>query len=138
MNACGKSDDSIVPMNSANNDATEASAESAEERESARRNTRQSNLVRTQKPEGRRSRGLLGVREAAKDDRQLKFTNLLHHINVALLTASFYQLKKTAAVGIDGVSWHDYELDLENRIRDLHGRIQATCLRRLHCDSLCG
>ena len=32
-------------------------------------------------------------------------------------------LKKTAAVGIDGVTWQDYAHDLEAKLIDLHGRI---------------
>ena len=129
MNASGKSDGPIVPMSPANNGDAESLAESAEERGPARRNTKQPNLDRTSKPERRRSRGLLGVRETAKNRRELKFTNLLHHINVELLESSFYQLKKTAAVGIDGVSWHEYEQGLEERIADLHGRIHRGAYR---------
>ena len=101
MNARGKSDGPIVPMSPANNGDAESLTESAEGRGPARRNTAQSNLDRTQRPERRRSRGLHGVREAAANSCQLKFTNLLHHINVELLTSSFYQLKKKAAVGIE-------------------------------------
>jgi len=93
------------------------------------RNTRQSNLDRTPKPERRRSRGLLGVREAAGKSRELKFTTLLHHVNEELLIASFHQLKKKAAVGIDGMNWHEYERDLETRIADLHGRIHRGAFR---------
>jgi len=52
----------------------------------------------------------------------MKFTSLLHHINEELLTEAFFDLKKTAAVGVDEVTWEDYESDLENRIIDLHGR----------------
>jgi RNA-directed DNA polymerase len=129
MNARGKSDGPIVPMSPANNGDTESPAESAEGRGPARRNIKQSNLDRTLKPNYRRSRGLLGVREAARNRRELKFSNLLHHINVELLTASFYQLRKTAAVGIDRVSWHEYEQDLEDRIVDLHGRIHRGAYR---------
>lgn len=129
MNASGKSDGRIVPVNPANNDAAGASAESAEGRRSARRNIEQSNLDRTQKPERRRSRGLLGVREAAHQNRALKFTALLHHIGVELLTSSFYELKKKAAVGVDGMTWHEYENGLANRIDDLHGRIHRGAFR---------
>ena len=129
MNATGKSDGPVVPMNPANNDGTEPSAESAEGRGPARRNTDQSNLDRTPKPEHRRSRGLLGVREAAGKSRELKFTTLLHHVNDELLNASFHQLKKKAAVGVDGVRWHEYEQDLETHIADLHGRIHRGAYR---------
>ncbi len=129
MNARGKSDGRIVPVTSANNGGTEPSAESIEERRSARRNIDRPNLDRTLKPENRRSRGLLGVREAAKSRRDLKFSNLLHHINPELLTASFHKLRKKAALGVDGVSWHEYEQDLEDRIDDLHGRIHRGAFR---------
>ena len=129
MNACGKSDGSIVPMSPANNGDAESSTEPAEGRVPARRNTKQSNLDRTPKPAHRRSRGLYGVREPAQKRRKLKFTNLLHHISVELLTSSFYQLKKKAAVGIDRVSWHEYEQDHEDRIVDLHGCIHRGAFR---------
>jgi len=129
MNAIGESDGSIIPLNPTNKGGTEPPAESAEERGPARRNPDQPNLHRTPKPESRRSRGLRGVREATGKDRSLKFTALLHHINIELLTSSFYDLKKKAAAGVDGVSWHEYEQDLENRIADLHGRIHRGAFR---------
>ena len=37
--------------------------------------------------------------------------------------AKSQMLEKTAAVGIDGVMWQDYEDDLEAKLIDLHGRI---------------
>ncbi len=129
MNARGKSDAPIVPMSPANNDAAEASAESAEGRGAARRNTDQSDLDRTQSRKSRRSSGLSGVRDAARTSRELKFTALLHHLNVELLTWSFYQLKKRAAVGVDKMTWHEYEQGLEDRIDDLHGRIHRGAFR---------
>jgi len=77
------------------------------------------------------------VRESARKSRDLKFTALLHHINEELLTSSFYQLKKNAALGVDQMTWHEYEGDLENRISDLHGRVhrggfRAKPSRRTH------
>ena len=129
MNAGGKSDGRVVPLNPTNKGGTEPPAESAEERRPAGRNTDSSNLDRTQKPERRRSRGLLGVREAAACSRDLRFTTLLHHINVELLTSSFYELKKNAAVGVDPTTWHEYENGLEDRIVELHGRIHRGAFR---------
>jgi retron-type reverse transcriptase len=80
---------------------------------------------------------LLGVREAARQSRNLVFTALLHHVNEELLTSSFYELKKTAATGVDGMTWHEYEVGLEDRIAGLHGRIhrgayQARPSRRVY------
>ena len=64
MNANRKSDESVVPATSANNDAAEASAESIEERDSAKRNVLQPGSPRTPSRTQGKSRGLHGVREA--------------------------------------------------------------------------
>jgi len=129
MNANRKSDESVVPATSANNDAADASAEPAEERDSAKRNAKQDALPRTPSRPKRKSRGLHGVREAARKDSTLKFTALLHHVNIDCLTEAFYNLKKTAAVGIDGVTWHEYERNVEANIADLHDRIHRGAYR---------
>ena len=76
-----------------------ASAESAEERGPAKRHVEQDALHRTPSRNKRKSRGLLGVREAARKDSKLKFTALLHHIDVSSLRLAFFGLKKAAAVG---------------------------------------
>ncbi len=129
MNANRKSDESVVPTTSANNDAADASAESTEERDSAKRNVEQAALPRTPSRTKRKSRGLHGVREAARKDSTLKFTALLHHVNEGCLTEAFFNLKKTAAVGVDGVTWHEYERNVEVNIADLHGRIHRGAYR---------
>ena len=107
MNANRKSDESIVPATSANKDATEAFAESVEGRDSTKRNAEQSVLLQTPSWEQRRSYGLDGVREAARKDSTLEFTALLHHVNEDRLVDAFFKLKKTAAVGVDGVTGHE-------------------------------
>jgi len=94
-----------------------------EKRNPAERNADQTNPSRAQSRTKVGKRGLEGVREAARKDGKLKFVSLLHHADVDALRRSFYQLKKTAAVGIDGVTWQDYEHDLEAKLIDLHGRI---------------
>ena len=114
------------------------SAESMEGRGLTEENTEQSPPARTQSrkiddqlpglaPSGEpltaRSRGLLGVREATRRDRTLKFTSLLHHLTPQLLRASFFQLKKQAAPGVDEQTWHDYAEEIDRRIADLHGHI---------------
>ena len=81
-----------------------ASAESAEGRLSIVENAVPSNLARTPSRNQRRSNGLPGVREAARQSRHLKFTALLHHVNFRSLLMSFYQLKKNAAVGVDQIT----------------------------------
>jgi group II intron reverse transcriptase/maturase len=135
MHVAGESDSSIVPKKPANNGGVPLPAELAEGRELTKENIEQSLLDRTQSrnadgsPFKPRSRGLLGVREAARKDRKLRFTSLLHHITPELLQASFFDLKKQAAPGVDGETWRDYAVDFETRIDDLHGRIHRGAYR---------
>ena len=69
------------------------------------------------------------VREAARQRKKGQFTALLHHINADTLRTAFYALKRKAAPGVDGITWHDYEADLEPRIEDLHRRVQRGAYR---------
>jgi len=69
----------------------------------------------------------------------MKFTALLHHLSVDLLRESFYLLKRKAAPGVDGVTWQEYEPELEGRLVDLHGRVhrgayRATPSRRMYIE----
>jgi hypothetical protein len=67
--------------------------------------------------------GLDRVPQAAKGDKKLRFTALLHHVNIEQLRSSYYDLNRQAAAGVDGVTWQAYGDGLENRLADLHGRI---------------
>jgi RNA-directed DNA polymerase len=131
----GESDSPIVPKKPANNGGVPLPAESMEGRGLTKENIEQSLRDRTQSrssdgtPFVPRSRGLLGVRDAAQKDKQLQFTSVLHHITPELLRASFFALKKHAAPGIDGETWRDYAVELEQRIDDLHGRIHRGAYR---------
>ncbi|MNH06704.1 hypothetical protein D3C79_660800 [compost metagenome] len=51
--------------------------------------------------------GLEGVREAARRNKGMQFTALLHHITPQLLAQSFYALRRDAAVGVDSMSWRE-------------------------------
>jgi retron-type reverse transcriptase len=73
----------------------------------------------------RMSQGLDGVRKAAKERKQERFTSLFHHLSVDLLRDSFYALQRKAAPGVDGVTWQEYEVGLEDRLVDLHGRVHS-------------
>ena len=135
VHVAGESDSSIVPAKSANNGDVPSPTESMEERELTKENTEQLLLARTQRrnadgsPFVPRSRGLFGIREAAQQDQKLRFTSLLHHLTPELLRSSFFDLKKSAAAGIDGETWQDYAQDFEQRIVDLHGRIHRGAYR---------
>ena len=82
-------------------------AESVEGRGSTKRNALQQATDRTQRRNSV-SFALCGVREAARWDKRMRFTALLHHITPALLLASFLDLKRQAAPGLDGVTRQDY------------------------------
>jgi len=69
------------------------------------------------------SQGLHGVRERARKNKQERFTALLHHVTPELLRESFYALKRKAAPGVDGMTWQEYATGLEDRLKDLHGRV---------------
>jgi RNA-directed DNA polymerase len=135
MHVAGESDSSIVPGKPANKEGAPPSAESAEGRELTKENVRQLLLHRTPsrtesgKPLDRRSRGLPGVRETARRDRKLRFTNLFHHLTPELLRASYFELKKQAAPGVDGQTWQDYAEGFEQRIADLHDRLHRGAYR---------
>ena len=129
MNANRKSDESVLPATRRTTMLLNASAEPVEERDSAKRNAEQAALHRTPGRTKRKSRGLHGVREAARKDSTLRFTALLHHVNEDCLHEAFFNLKKTAAVGVDGVTWHEYEQNVEANIIDLHGRIHRGAYR---------
>src|SRR6202040_4227060 len=77
----------------------------------------------------RMSQGLDGVRKAARERKQERFTSLLHHVNAALLRDSFYALKRGASPGVDGVRWQEYESGLEGRLVDLHSRVHRGTFR---------
>jgi len=66
--------------------------------------------------------GLDRVRQAAKKDKGLRFTTLLHHVDLEQLRSSYLSLKKRAAAGVDEVTWQEYGDGLEERLADLHGR----------------
>jgi group II intron reverse transcriptase/maturase len=75
------------------------------------------------------SQGLAGVRKAARESKELKFTTLLHHLSVDLLRVCFYAMKRKAAPGVDGVTWAEYKTGLEDRLKDLHSRVHRGAYR---------
>src|SRR5258706_7211400 len=122
-----ESDCVVVPVNLSNNEE-HSSAEAGEGRARAKENIAPSNTSPTQSGE-RVSQGLRGVRKVARERRQERFTSLLHHVSVDLLRDSFYALKRQAAPGVDGVTWHEYEIGLEDRLTDLHSRVHRGAYR---------
>jgi len=127
MNNSRKSDNNIVPEKPANNEG-KISTEPVEGRALAKGNITNAAAVRTQ-GRGVASIGLCGVRRKAQQDKGARFNNLFHHIKPALLTKSFYDLKKKAAPGVDEMTWHKYKEGLVERIADLNERVHAGSYR---------
>jgi len=116
-------------MKQSNNPSKDA-AETGEGRALTKRNVSEYARGQTQSWNNTMSR-LARVREAAIKDKKQSFTALMHHLTPELLLKSFYELKRQAAKGVDGVSWNDYQKNLESRIQDLCRRIQSGQFRPL-------
>ena len=83
------------------------------------------------------SPGLLRVRKVAEEDKDARFTALLHHITPEALGASYYALRRNVAPGVDGCTWEEYREGLDERLEELHSRIhkgtyQALPSRRVY------
>jgi len=139
MHAVRESYSPIVPLRQANEGfqlrkvRSHQPEEPDQERGLAKGNVDCPPTTGTQRPDSRVSRGLIGVREAAERDGQLRFTALLHHITVDRLTNSFMNLRRDAAPGIDDVRWKQYRQGLEGRLTDLHNRIHCGSYRAQPC-----
>src|ERR1700686_5541131 len=122
-----KSDSGIVATKPTNKTGRPV-AEPVEPRPGTKGNADQQSTHRAQR-RARVTQALGRVRLAARQRKKEQFPTLLHHINVDTLRTAFYALKRKAAAGVDGVTWQDYEADLEPRLEDLHGRVHRGAYR---------
>ena len=106
MHAAEESDSGVVPMNQPNKSGRPP-AEVGEGRLEIKENIAQPNTRPTQSGISV-SQGLSGVRRRAQENKQEKFTALLHHLTVDLLRESYFALQRRAAPGIDGETWQQY------------------------------
>src|SRR5215831_16564442 len=77
------------------------------------------------------------IAELAKEDPKRQFHSIAHLITVAKLEEALRSLRKDASAGIDGVTYEQYEMNVEEKIRQLHqrlkeGKYQAQPLRRVY------
>jgi group II intron reverse transcriptase/maturase len=95
----------------------------------AKGNLQEQNVLRTQRRVSVRS-ALERVRQAAKQDKAMRFTALLHHVyNPDTLRQAYFSLKKEAAPGVDGQTWHQYGEALEEHLQDLAARLKRGAYR---------
>lgn len=126
MNEPGKSDGFIVPKKSPNQARAEQAvvAEGMEGRNPTKGNTGQQNAYRTQGRDHVHS-ALERVRTVAREDKQARFTALLHHIyDPHSLELAYLNLKKSASPGVDGETWRHYGEALENNLQSLSHRLK--------------
>ena len=127
-NGRGKSDSSVVPQKPPNK-ARASAAEAVEGRGLAKGNPPERNASRTQRRTDAPS-ALERVREAARANRQQRFTALLHHVyDVGRLYGAYLALKREAAPGVDGETWQHYGENLEGNLRDLSARLKRGAYR---------
>jgi len=129
MHGREKSDSAIV-AGKPTNKAVLTAAEPVERRAGTKGNASQQSTDRAQN-RATVSQALARIRQAARQRKKEKFTALLHHISVDLLEEAFFDLKEDAAAGVDGLSWADYEQNLERNLEDLHARIHRGAYRAL-------
>jgi RNA-directed DNA polymerase len=121
MNERGKSDRPVVPAKPPNK-AGRPAAEVVEGRGLAKGNadgaTRPGPRAGVSVPSA-----LDRVRRVARQDKEVRFTALLHHVTVDRLRAAYRALNPKAVVGVDAVTWQDYGCDLEANLQDLCARV---------------
>lgn len=130
MNGREKSDRCVVPEKPPNKEGgAPRSAEAVEGRDLAKGNSKQQNRFRTQ-CRADLHRELNRVREAAKQDRKMRFTALWHHVyRVDRLREAYFGLKRGSAPGVDGLTWQQYGVHLEENLRGLAERLKAGTYR---------
>src|SRR5438067_12973800 len=129
MSRRGKSDSAIV-AGKPTNKAGQLAAESVEPRAEAEGNASQQSTRRAQDRESV-TQALERIRQVARQRKKERFTSLFHHISVELLRMAFFALKRDAAPGVDGLTWQDYEADLDRKIEDLPARVHRGAYRAL-------
>src|SRR6202171_1968064 len=129
MNGRGESDSAIV-AGKPTNKAERSAAEPVEPRAEAKGNASQHSTDRAQN-RASVSQALERIRQAARQRKKEKFTTLLHHLSTVHLEQAFLELKEHAAAGVDGLTWRDYEADLERNLEDLHARVHRGAYRAL-------
>jgi len=136
MNGHGKSDRPEVPAKSPNKAGAPPTskggllaAEGMEGRGLAKGNPPRQNASRTQSREDAPS-ALERIRQAARRDKKMRFTALLHHVyNLDTLREAYFALKRDAAPGVDGQTWRAYGEALEENLQDLSARLKRGAYR---------
>jgi RNA-directed DNA polymerase len=138
MHEDGKSDRSVVPAKSANKvGPNSTAAEQMEGRDLTKGNSSEQNTLRTQRRASVQSE-LEAIRKAAKENKKMRFTALLHHVyNIETLWEAYLGINRDAAAGVDNETWEHYGERLEENLQDLSERLnrgayRAKLVKRVH------
>ena len=77
------------------------------------------------------------IAELARNGPEMAFTTLAHHIDIEWMRTAHARTRKDGAVGVDGQTADDYEVNLEANLQDLLDRAKsgtyvAPPVRRVH------
>ncbi len=77
------------------------------------------------------------IGQRSKDRPAERFINLLCHVKAPLLRTAYESVRRNAATGVDGVTWDEYGVRLDERLLDLQDRIHRGSyhpqpVRRVH------
>src|SRR6266581_3703808 len=72
---------------------------------------------------------LRAIAEKAFKHKHHRFGDLYRRLNRDVLRLSFFRLRKDAASGVDGVTFQQYEKNLENNLADLEERLKRKAYR---------
>ncbi len=127
MHESGKSDSPVVPAKPSNN-AVQAVAEMVEERGLAKGNTVSATRSGHSAGQGVPN-GLDRVRQAARRDKDAKFTALMHHVDLSSLWRAYTAISPKASPGVDQVTWSAYGENLRKNLEDLLARVHSGAYR---------
>jgi RNA-directed DNA polymerase len=74
---------------------------------------------------------LSSISFCAQQNSTFEFMSLAHHLNVEFLKDCYYHLARNKAVGVDGVSWQDYEIGLDERLEELVTQLKKKTFKPL-------
>lgn len=72
---------------------------------------------------------LRGIANRAHRDKKARFGGLYRLLNEENLRSCFYQLRRSAAPGVDKVTFEEYERELDTNLADLVGRLKTNRYR---------
>jgi len=104
-----------------------ASPEAGEGADRTTQSAQATSTVRTTEPDWQTF--LRAIAEKAYTNKQHRFGDLYRRLNRDVLRLSFFRLRKDAASGVDGVTFQEYERNLESNLADLEGRLKRKAYR---------